>query len=253
MRLAHRLPQDPALLAAALCYLGIGRERMGDATASSGAFRQALDVAEPFGDAHRLAAWYLEQATTAAREGHFQEAKVWAEKAMALHEAAGYKRRLAEIRLRLGAADLQAGRWEEARTHYWWSVALRGAVGDARGAAQILACLVEALLARVSPEAARVVADAALALLPEPRGRLERAQVLHLRGTIYRLLRRFGDARAALVESLQIFEELQRATDIRFVSHELALLMIETSDIPESHRLREPEESPAALDASATV
>jgi len=106
-------------------------------------------------------------------------------------------------------------------------------VGSARDAAQVLGCRVEALLARASPEAARIVGDAALALLPEAADREESAHLLRVRGTIHRLLGRLAESRTALEESLRLFEELGKPNDARLVRQQLALVALEAHDVAE--------------------
>lgn len=228
----HR--HDPALLTDLHLYLAEAHRRLGQTNEAHNDLRRALEVAEPFRDQYRVGARYLELASAAVEHGRFDEAAVQAGRATAVYESIAHKRRLAEIHQRLGETDLQAGRWEEAQQHFRWSVALHGAVANWHGAAQILGCLVEAMLERASPAAARAVGETALDLLTDDGDRRERAHVLRVRGTICRLLGRVADARAALDESLRLFEELGRPHDAGLVRQELALLAIEAQDLAEA-------------------
>lgn len=230
LRFAKHLA-DPCLLADIYGYLGVTYRWLGRAQDSQDAFRLALEAAEPLEDQHRIGAWLLGLATTAARQGRFDQAAEQAGKALVLYEAIKHKRRLAEIHERLGETDLRVDRWEEAQQHYRWSVALHGAAGNFLGAAQTLGCLVEAMLNRTSPEAARAMGEMALDLLPKDADPWQRAHTLRVRGSICRVLGRADEARAALDESLRLLEELRRPDDARLVRRELVLLAMESQDL----------------------
>lgn len=230
LRLAKPVPH-PFLLADIYGYLGVTYRWLGRAQESQDAFRHALEAAEPLEDQHRIGTWLLGLATTAARHGRFEEAAEQAGKALVLYETIEHRRRLAEIHEHLGEADLRVDRWEEAQQHYRWSVALHGAAGNFPRAAQTLGCLVEAMLNRTSPEAARAMGEVALDLLPKDGDPWHRAHTLRVRGSICRLLGRADEAQAALDESLRLLEELRRPDDARLVRRELALLAIESQDL----------------------
>jgi len=236
LRLAQQHSCDPALVAELHLHMGEAHRRLGQDEESNGALCRALEVAEPFGDQYRVGARYLELASSAADHGHFDEATEQAGRALAVYDSIAHKRRLAEIHHRLGEADFAGGRWEEAQRHYRWSVALHGAIANCRGAAQILACLVEAMLELASPDAARAMAEVALGLLTDSGDRWERAHVLRVRGTICRLLGRVQESRTALGESLRLFEELRSPHGTRLVRQELTLLAIEAQDFAEARR-----------------
>jgi tetratricopeptide (TPR) repeat protein len=235
-RLLARHDRDAALLVDLHVGLGEACRRLGRTEEARDAFRRALEVAAPFEDQHRVAARHLQLAIAAAGRGDFEDAGQQAAKALALYDAMAHRRRLAEIRQRLGEADLLAGRWEEAQEHYRWSVALQGTAVNHHGAVQMLGCLVEAMLERGSPEIAQAVGNAALSLLTEGDGPEARAHTLRLRGTLCRLLGRTAEARTALEDSLRLFQELHRARDARYVRRELALLAIDVGDAAEARR-----------------
>lgn len=236
LRIAHDHAHDPALVADLNLSLGEAHRRLGQSEESHQALRQALEVAEPFRDQYRVGARYLELASDAAEHGRFDAATEQAGRALAVYDSIAHKRRLAEIHHRLGEADIVEGRWEEAQDHYRWSIALHGAVANCRGVAQTMGCLVEAMLERVPPEAARAVGETALALLTDDDDLSERPYMLRLRGTICRLLGRAAESRAALEESLRLFGEMQRPQEVRLVRQELALLAIEAEDHAEARR-----------------
>jgi tetratricopeptide (TPR) repeat protein len=237
LRLAGRLPTDAVLLVDLHTALGEAYRRLGRTEEARGAFGLALQAGEPFQDHHHVAARYLELAAAAAENGAFDEAAEHADRAFGLYHAMAQRRRLAEVHERLGGADLAAGRWEEARHHYRWSIALHAAAADRQGTAQVLGSLAEAMLERVSPEAARAVGEAALGLLPEGTDPWERAHALRLRGTLCRFLGRPGEARSALLDSLRLFEDLHRVHEAHLVRRELALLAIDAQDLAEARRL----------------
>ncbi len=236
LHLAHQLPHDPSLLAHLYLQLGVAHRRLGQVGEAHDAFRQALEVAAPFQDQYRHRDWYLELAVTAAGQGLFEQAVEQAGKALALSETILHRRRLAEIHQNLAEADLLQGRWEDAQLHFRWSIALHGATGDSRGVAQALGCLAEAVLERVSPEAARAMCSAALELLPDGDGRHERAHLLRIRGTICRIQGRPEEAKSFFTQSLGLCDELHRMDEARVVRQELALLAIDAGDLDEARR-----------------
>ena len=247
LHLARQLPSDPSLLDHVYLQLGIAHRRLGQMAEAQEAFRHALEVAAPFQDQHRNRDWYLELAVTAAGQGLFEQAAEQASKALALSETILHRRRLAEIHHRLAEADLSEGRWEEAQQHFRWSVVLHGATGDSRGVAQTLGCLAEAILERVSPEAARVMCSAALELLPDGDDRHERAHLLRIRGTICRIQGQPEEAKSFFIESLGLCDELHHANEARVVRQELALLAIDAGDLDEArHQLAVMHDAPTS-------
>ena len=236
LQLAHQVPRDPALLAHLYLQLGVAHRRLGQVVEAQDAFRYALEVAEPFQDQHHNRDWYLDLAVTAAGQGLFEQAVEQAGKALALSETILHRRRLAEIHHQMAEADLSEGRWEEAKQHFRWSVILHGATGDSKGMAQTLGCLAEAVLERVSPEAAHVMCSAALELLHDGGDRHERAHLLRIRGTICRIQGRPEEAKTFFTESLGLFDELHRTNEARVVRQELALLAINAGDLGEARR-----------------
>ena len=236
LHLVEHRPDDPGFVADLHLYLAEAHRRLGQTQEADDNLRRALAAAEPFRDPHRIGAHYLERASSAVERGRFDEAVEHAGRASVVYESIAHKRRLAEIHRRLGEADLHGGRWEDAQRHYWWSVALHGAIANWHGSAQILGALVEAMLARASPESARALGETALALLTDGGPPGERADVCRLRGTICHLLGRIADARAALEESLRLFMEQGRPHAAGLVRQELALLAIEAQDLAGAER-----------------
>jgi len=212
------------------------QRRLGKTEESQDALQRALEVEEPFHDLHRIGMWYLGLATAAAARGQFEQAVEQAAQAHAVFGAIAHKRRLAEIHQRLGEAESGVGRWAEAQQHYQWSASLHTVVGHWEGTAQALGGFAQALLERASPEAARAMGETVLNLLPVEGDRLTQAQALRSRGSICRTLGRMDEARAALEESLGLFEALHRTRDVPLVRQELVLLAIETRDLSEAHR-----------------
>lgn len=235
MRITQQHEGDSSLVADLSLFLAEALRRLGLAGESQAALRRALDAAEPFGDQGLVGARYLQVASAAAEHGRFDAAAREAGRALAIYGAMAQKRRLAEIHHRLGEVELAEGRWEEAREHYRW-IALHGAAGNCHGIVQTLGCLVEAMLERGSPEAARAVGETALALLPDDGDQQERPHILRLRGTLCRLLGRATESRAALEESLGLFEAMGRSHDVTVVRQELTLLALEAQDFAEARR-----------------
>ncbi|HLJ60140.1 MAG TPA: helix-turn-helix transcriptional regulator [bacterium] len=234
LRMAAELPQDPALLADLHVGLAEAHLQLGRTDDAERAYRAALAAVEPFRDPSRVAARHL--AVAAAAGGRFEEAVEHAGKALAVHHVVGYKRRLADIHQALGEADAAGGRWEAAEAHYRWSLALQSAVANWPGAAGVLGEMAESMLTRSLPEGARSVGETALALLAPDEVPQDQGHSLRVRGVINRLLNRPDDARAALEESLQVFETAGRYRDARLVRQELVLLAIETRDIEAAKR-----------------
>ena len=235
LRLAKDLGQ-PFRLADIYAHLGATYRQLGLVQESAEALRRALEAAEPFRNPRRIRAWYLARATAAARQGRFKEAAEESGKALAVTAMIEHGRRLAEIHERLGDADLLLDRWEEARRHYLGSVVLHAAAGNFPDAAQALSSLAEAMMERMSPEAARSVGEAALDLLPAGGDSWHRAHSLRVRGSIFRVLGRVDEARTALEESLGLLEQLRRPDDARVVRQELALLALESQDTAGARR-----------------
>lgn len=236
LRLAAELPHDPALLADLHVGLAEAHLQLGRSDDAERAYQAALAAVEPFRDPSRVAVRHLELAVSAVGGGRFEEAVEHAGKALAVHHVIGYKRRLAEIHQALGEADAAAGRWEGAEEHYRWSLALQSAVANWPGAAGVLGEMAESMLARSLPDGARTVGETALALLAPGDAQHDQGHTLRVRGMISRLLDRADDARAALEESLQMFETAGRHRDARLVRQELVLLAIETRDIEAAKR-----------------
>lgn len=235
-RLAARHDDDASLLIDLHAGLGEAYRRLGRTEEARDAFRHALDAAASYQDQRRVAARHLELAIAAARQGDFDNAGEQAGKALALYDAIAHRQRVAEIRQRLGEADLLAGRWEEAQEHYRWSVVLQRTDANHHGTVQALGRLAGAMLERGSPEVAHAVGRAALTLLTEDGDQEQRAHALRLRGMLHRLLGQTDEARGALEESLHLFEELHRPHDARYVRRELALLAIDVGDAAEARR-----------------
>ena len=235
LRLAKDLGQ-PFLLADIYAHLGATYRRLGLVQESVEALRCALEAAESLRTPRRVGAWYLARATAAAQRGRFEEAAEESGKALAVAALIEHGRRLAEIHEGLGEADLLLDRWEEARRHYMASVVLHAATGNFPDAAQTLSSLAEAMMERMSPEAARSVGEAALDLLPAGGDSWHRAHILRVRGSICRVLARVDEARAALEESLSLLEQLRRPDDARLVRQELALLALESQDTAGARR-----------------
>src|SRR5262249_12697973 len=112
-----------------------------------------------------------------------------------------------------------------------WSVALNGAATNLPGAAQTLSSLAEALLERASPDAARAMCELALDLLVGETDPAVRAYTLRVLGSTYRMLGRREEAKAALLDSLDLCSRLGRAHDVRLTRQALALLAIEDKDL----------------------
>jgi transcriptional regulator with XRE-family HTH domain len=236
LRIVLQHADDAGLAADLHLFLAEVFRRLGRKAESEQALRCALSAAEPFADRFRVGEHYLRLALQGAAQGRFDAAANDAGRALAIYDSVARQRRLAEIHYRLGNFELADGRWEEAQAHYRWSVAFHGASANCCGVAHTLGCLVEAMLERSSPEGARAVAETALALLSDAGGEHERPHVLRIRGTLYRLLGRPLESRAALEESLRLFEVMGRVHDARVVHQELALLALETQDIAEARR-----------------
>ncbi len=244
LRLAAAPPHDPGLLADIHVGIAEAHLQMGRADEAERALEAALAVVEPFRDPSRVAARHLELALSGVGSGRFEEAVHEAAQALAVHRLIGYKRRLAEIHQALGEADVLDQRWESAERHYRWSLALSTATADWPGAAQVLGEMAESMLARSLPDAARTVGETALALLCADAPPRDQAHGLRVRGVICRLLGRTGEARAALEESLALFEAGARQRDAALVRQELVLLAIEARDLEDAKRhlraLRDP-------------
>jgi hypothetical protein len=113
---------------------------------------------------------------------------------------------------------------------------MHGAVADLPGMAQTLGHLAEVLLERASPEAAGVVCEAALSLLDGAAHADDRARLLRVLGTMYRVAGRREDAKAVLAQSLVLLGEGTRTQDVRLVRQELVVLALEAGDIEEARR-----------------
>jgi tetratricopeptide (TPR) repeat protein len=236
LQLSDNLGQDPLLRTQLYVGLGTAHKRMGNTQDARNALGLALKVATPFRDQHHLASWYLEIADLAADAGRCEQAFENLNKAAAVHETLAHKRKLAEIHERLGDLEGEEGSWEAAECHYRWSATLSGAAANLPGVAQALSALAEVLLQRASPEAARAVCEGVLGLLDGEAGQNERAHILRVLGTMYRISGRREEAENSLKESLVLFGTVNHKNDARLVRQELALLALECRDIEEARR-----------------
>ncbi len=228
------LRQAPMLRCQLYLGSGMAHQRLGNTQAAREAFGLALEAAHPFQDHYHLASWHLELAGAAARDGRFEQASEHASKAEAICEAFAYKRTLAEIHERLGGLDGEEGNWEAAECHHRWSVTLHGAAANLPGLAQALSALAEVLLRCASPDAARAACEGALGLLDGETDHNERAHVLRVLGTMYRIAGRGEQARTALLESLDLSGRLGHKADVRLAHQELAVLALELGDLEEA-------------------
>jgi len=226
--------QNPVLRSQLYLGIGIAHRSLGNPQAAREALGLALEAAHPFQDHYRLASWHLELAGTAARGGRLEQASEHARRAEAIREAFACKRALAEIHERLGRLEGEDGNWEAAECHHRWSVTLHGAAANLPAVAQALSGLAEVLLRRASPEAARAACEGALGLLNGETDHAERAHVLRVLGTMYRVAGRGEQARTALMESLDLSGRLGDRADVRLVHQELAVLALELGDIEEA-------------------
>jgi transcriptional regulator with XRE-family HTH domain len=227
------LTQAPMLRSQLHLGAGLAHQRLGNIPAAREAFDLALEAVHPFQDHYRVAAWHLELAVAAARDGGFDQASERTSKAAAIGEALAYKRTLAEVHERLGRLDVEEGNWEAAEWHYRWSVVLHGAAADLPGIAQALSGLAEILLQRAAPDAARAACEAALGLLNGEADHHERAHILRVMGTMHRIAGRGEQARAALLESLDLSGRLGQKAVLRLAHQELAVLALERGNLEE--------------------
>lgn len=228
------LTRAPMLRAHLHLGAGIAHERLGNIEAARDAFNLALEAASPFQDHHHLAAWHLERADAAARDGRFDQASDHSSRAAAVCDVVGYKRVLAEVHERLGRLEGEQGNWEAAERHHARSVALHGAAANLPGIAQALSGLAEVLLERAAPDAARAACEGALDLLNGEADHHERASILRVMGTMHRIAGRREQARAALLESVDLAGRLGQKTVLRLARQELAVLALERGDIEEA-------------------
>ncbi len=228
------LTQAPMLRSQLYLEIGIAHRRLENTQAAREAFGLALEAAHPFLDHYRLASWHLDLAAATASDGRLEQASEHASKAEAVCEAFAYKRTLAEIHEHLGRLEGEEGNWEAAERHHRWSVTLHGAAANLPGVAQALSGLAEVLLRCASPEAARAACEGALGLLNGETDHNERAHILRVLGTMYRVAGRGEQARTALLESLALSGQLGHKGDVRLVHQELAVLALELGDIEEA-------------------
>lgn len=231
---APGLTRDPLLRAQ--LYLGIGAacRSLGKGQEAREALGLALGAAHPFQDHGRVASWHLEFAAAAASDGQMERVAEHTGKAQAVCEVFAHKRTLAEIHENLGALEAEEENWEAAERHYRWSTVMHGAAADLRGVALALSGLAEVLLRRASPEAARAACEGALGLLDEETDHRERAHVLRVLGTIHRIAGRGEEARAALMESLDLSRRLGHRADVHLARQELAVLALDRGDLAEA-------------------
>ena len=217
-------------------YLGIGtaHQKLGNVREAREAFGRALEAVYQFKDYHRLVSWHLERADAALGEGRLEEASEHTSRAAAIGEARVSKQTLAEVHERLGRLEGEAGNWEPAASHFRWSVALYGAAANVPAVAQALSGLAEALLQQAAPDAARATCEGALALLDGEADQQERAHILRVLGTMHRIAGRSDQARAALLESLDLSSRFGQKAAVHLARQELAVLALERGDIDEA-------------------
>ncbi len=235
LQFTEHLSCDPVLRSRLHFGIGLAHRRLGNLNDAREAFGLALEAADSTRDHHRVASWHLELAEGAVGDGRFEQALEHAWKGSAVCEALLHKRHLAEIHEHLGELDSAEGQWEAAEHHFRWGVVLHGAADDLPAAAETLSRVAEVLVERASPDAARAMCEAAVDLLKGEAGRDERAHVLRVMGTIYRIAGRREEARAAFQESLDLFGRFN-LRDQRLVHQGLALLALEAGDIEEARR-----------------
>lgn len=217
-------------------YLGVGtaHQKLGNVREAREAFGLALEAVHQFQDHHRLVSWHLDLAAAAVSEGRLVEASEHASRAAALGQARLYKETLAEVHERLGRLEGEAGNWGPAEFHFRWSVALYGAAANIPAVAHALSGLAEVLLQHAAPEAARAACEGALALLDGETDHQERAHILRVLGTMHRIAGRNDQARAALLESLDLSGRLGQKAAVHLARQELAVLALERGDIEEA-------------------
>jgi transcriptional regulator with XRE-family HTH domain len=227
---------DPEPLLRARLHLGAARAHraQGDGRAAGEALQRALEAGREGASHAGLAEFHLDRAERLAAEGGFDLAREHAARAAGVCDALRYKRTLAEIHEALGRLAAEAGQWDAAEGHYRWAATLNGSAADLPRAAEAFNHLAEVLLARASPEAARAVCEAALAVLDGEAHQEERGRTLRVLGASYRVAGRAEDAKAALRESLMLLEAGRDKEGARLVHQELAVLALEAGDVSDA-------------------
>jgi len=264
------LPRAPRLRASLLGCEGDLRELAGDSVQAMALFEQSVAVAEQMHDDEQRAdglyhRGYLrgvrgefanglfdlrlanqlyerlgmpQQALTSLnaiailynRMGDYSQARYYFEAALRAQQAAGLRREQAVTQHNLGRALENLKDWDAAQHAFESVLALSRELGYPRGEAYALRGLASVRNARGDAVGALALLDQASELQHRTPDERLRAQVLLQRGIAMRLLRRPGDAAAALGEAQKVFATADSRAELATTYGELATTLSDQGD-----------------------
>jgi DNA-binding SARP family transcriptional activator len=195
----------PEALAALEHKLGGVHDRRGDWQAATGHFEAALAASQ---DDARRGRLYADWSLTAHRRGDQRHAVELADRALALAEAAGDAKALAQAHNILGVLAGHLGDHAGARRHLERSLALAERLADPSSRVAALNNLALARRAAGEPERALELAEAALALCASHGDRHRQAALHNNLADLLQAMGRPEDAMAHLKQAVTIFTEV---------------------------------------------